>query len=345
MVPQFRLSRALVIASFVASSIVCGPLWAPPLPPPSKVLQSPRTQVVVGTYVDRLADGRYRFKKVDDLRGPDSAPDEIVVRGPDWLLGWLSPNTQYLFAYTAYARNPRFRKETIVDTNGPQLIDSSGLEPALFIEAAGLREQLIHTLDKPSLQTDAFIEQIAAGLGSTDIQLQNFYAAELNLLPDLGKRKDKSLVKAVTALLKNADGHPTARATLLRVAAANPGTYSRALLTEVVDQVLLEAPLVGYQDPHSRDGELLSAALQLTREPSFTVRRAALERLVSCDNSALAEDALLALRSHFPEHERSAVLTTLKQTQLPTVTREFLLDHLRRLDLAAKHLTKTVPES
>jgi len=308
-------------------------------------MQNPQTQVVVGIYLDRQSDGRYRFKKVEDLRGPDTAPDEIVVRGPDWIESWLSQNTQYLFAYTAYKRNQRFRKESLIDTNGPNLIVTLGLEPALLMDSAGLRDRLLHSLDQASLHTDAFIADIANGLGSSDMQLQNFYAAELSLLPDVSKHKNAAVIKAVTALLKNRDAHPTARATLLRVVAANPSVYPPSLLVDVVSQVLREAPLVGYQDPASRHGELLSGALSFTREPAFKVQRLALERLVACDNVVLAEDALLALRRHYPEHERQAVSTALKQTQLPAVTREFLLDHLRRLDLAAKNSTKTVPES
>lgn len=118
-----------------------------------------------------------------------------MVRGPDWLAAWLSKDESYLFAYSAYVRNPRFRKEMLVDTNGPQLVDNPGLEPALFLDAPGLRNSLLHAFDQDTLHSERFLADVIAGLRSADTQLQNFYAVELSLLAELAQRKDPALVQ------------------------------------------------------------------------------------------------------------------------------------------------------
>lgn len=339
---QFKLLR-LVTGAFLA--VVSSPLWAPPLPPPAKVLQAPRTQVVVGSYLGRLEDGRYHFAAVANVRGPDTPPEELIVRGPDWLAAWLSKDENYLFAYSAYVRNPRFRKEILVDTNGPQLVDNPGLEPALFLDAPGLRNSLLHAFDQDTLHSERFLANVIAGLRSADTQLQNFYAVELSLLAELAQRKDPALVQAVKSLLDNPDGHASARAALLRLVAAHEDVYSRAYLADAVQRVLAQAPLSGYQDAQPRSGELVGMALQLTAAHQLPVTVATLERLVGCDSAPLVEAALLAIRALDPARERDVALNAMKQTQLPATSREFLLDHLRRLDLAAGRSKPTEPKS
>ena len=327
--------KSWVLAGLLLASLIAAPLPAPPLDPPSKILQSARTQVVVGAFAGRLPDGRYRFIEVSGIRGPDEAPAEVLVRGPDWLSAWLSPQRRYLFAYTAYLRNPRFRKEVLVDTDGPRLVDGPGLEPALFLDSEGLRAALLHPLDHDTLKTRAFLDGVVAGLASRDTQIHNFHAAELALIGDLGRSGDAALVRAVKSLIDQRDAHPAARATLLRVAAANDAIYSREYLAGAVQRILDHAPLSGYQQAQPGPGELVALALQLAREHALKVDLGALQRLIPCDSAAIAEAALLAIRSIDPERERAAAREALELTQLPATTRDFLLDHLRRLDLAA----------
>lgn len=340
-----RLLQLLLLTGCAICALGGTTLWAPPLPPPAKALQNARTQVVVGSYLGRLADGRYRFGAVVNVRGPDAPPEELLVRGPDWLSAWMSQDQSYLFAYSAYVRNPRFRKETLVDTNGPQLLDGPGLEPAVFLDAPDLRTELLHAFDQETLHSDEFLSRVIAGLRSTDVQLQNFYATEVSLLAELGQRKDPELVGAVKSLLDNADGHASARAALLRLVAAHEDVYSRAYLAEAVQRVLAQAPLTGYQDLQPRSGELVGMALQFAAARKLPVALTALERLVGCDSAPLAEAALLAIRALDPARERAAALNAMKLTQLPATSREFLLDHLRRLDLAAGHSTQSEPKS
>ncbi len=331
--------KSWVLAGLLVAGLAGTPLPAPPVDPPSKVLQSPRTQVVVGAFAGRLPDGRYRFIDVAGIRGPDEVPAEVLVRGPDWLAAWLSTEHRYLFAYTAYLRNPRFRKEVLVDTDGPRLIDWPGLQPALFIDSESLRDVLLHPLDGDALKSPTFLDRVIAGLASRDSQVQNFHAAELALIGDLARSGDPALVRAVKTLIDNRDGHPTARAALLRVASANVASYSRAYLADAVQRILAEAPLDGYQQVQPGPGELVSLALQLVRDDALKVDIDLLERLVACDSAAVVESALLAIRNIDPERERVAAHQALELTQLPATSREFLRDHLRRLALATGQST------
>ncbi len=334
-----RGSKSWVLVSLLVACLAGAPLPAPPVDPPSKVLQSARTQVVAGQFAGRLPDGRYRFADISAVRGPDEVPAEVLVRGPDWLAAWLSPGHRYLFAYTAYLRNPRFRKETLVDTDGPRLVDWPGLEPALFTDSDELRASLLHPLDRDTLRSPEFLDRLVAGLASPDSQVHNFHAAELALIGDLGRGDAPELVQAVRAVIDNRDGHPSARASLLRVAAANGAVYSREYLAGAVRRILDQAPLTGYQLAQPGPGELVALALQLARAQGLDVDIAVLERLAACDSAAVAESALLAIRNIDPERERRTARKALELTQLPATSREFLRDHLRRLDLATGQST------
>jgi hypothetical protein len=328
-------TRWLVCLVLFGAALLCtAAAWAGAIPAPSVVLQHPRNQVVVGNYLGRYDDGRYRFAKVADLRGPDDTPDEIVLWAPDWLASWLSQSKHYLFAYSNYVGNPRFPKQYLIDTNGPRMITTLGLEPALFIDTPEARKLLLHSLDKTYLHSAQFREEIVTALSSADTQIQNFAAAEVSQRPELRKRDDAPLLAAVKALLTNPDAQPAARAGLLRVVAARVEVYGKDFLSQTVGSILQQAPLSGYQDLRPRSGELVQVALALVQDQSIVVPMTSLERLVACDSAPLSESALLAIRHIDAARERVVASAALEQTQLPAVTREFLLDHIRRLDLA-----------
>ena len=337
-VQQWAARMVLLTALTIAQQ-----LSAAAIPAPSTVLLNPRTQVVIASFVERLVDGRYRFAKVEDVHGMDETPDDLLLRAPDWLAIYLRRDEQYLLAFSNYRPNPRFLKDQIIDTDGPRMINAFGLEPALFRNAPGLDDALLHSPD--ALQSASFVARVVAGLESTDTQLQNFYAAEVTQLGELRKQQGPVLIAAIKGLIGNPYGHPSARAGLLRLAASQPQIYSREFLASTLSMILQHAPLEGYQDQRPRSGELVRIALELTIKDSLKISTATLERLISCDSAALSEAALLAIRQLDPTRERDAATAALAQTLLPVTTREFLLDHIRRLDLAAESTLLRKPDT
>jgi hypothetical protein len=304
-----------------------GHMQAAEIPPPSLVLQHPRTQVLVGAYVERVADGRYRFVRVEDVRGPDTTSNDLLIRAPDWLQPQLSAGMRYLLAYSSYIANPRFPKDFIVDSQGPLLVMTTGLEPALFRDDANLRSALMHPLDDETLQSDRYRAQLLAGLDSDDPQLQNFYAAELTQVDALNARNDAALIAAVKR-------HTSARTGLLRMVARRQDIYGRRYLATAVQEILRQAPLSGYQQAQSGTGDLVRAALEIADRDSIVLPIQNLARLAGSDSAALAEAALLAIRRSDAQQETRIARAALNRSLLPATTRTFLSDHLRRLDLA-----------
>jgi hypothetical protein len=339
----WAIPSILLLAGVLLSG--AGLLCAAEIPPPSVVLQHPRSQVVVAAYVERLRDGRYRFAKLQDLRGADESPTDLLIRGPDWLQAHLGAGTHYVLGYSSYIGNPRFPKDFIVDSDGPRMLMSAGLEPALFRDDAALRSALLHPIDAKTLNSAAYLAQVVAGLGSTDQQLQSFYAAEITQNSALAARDDAVLVAAIKQLIRNPDAHPSARADLLRLVATNETIYGTEFLTDAIHDILHASPLTGYEQSQPHAGLVLRAALDIAETQSLSLSLPDLTRLVRSDSVALAELALLAIRRADPALEQNVLRDTLGLSLLSANTREFLKDHQRRLDrmTAATATQSTIP--
>jgi hypothetical protein len=334
----------LLLAGVLLSG--AGLVRAAEIPPPSLVLQHPRNQVVVAAFVERLRDGRYRFTKLEDLRGPDEAPTDLLIRAPDWLQAHVGAGVHYVLGYSSYIGNPRFPKDFIIDSDGPRMLMSAGLEPALFRDDAALRSALLHPIDAKTLNSTGYLAQVVAGLGNTDQQLQSFYAAEITQNAALAARKDAALVAAIKRLVRNPDGHPSARADLLRLVARHKTIYGEQFLADAIRDILHNAPLNGYQDAQPHIGLVLRAALDIAESESLSLPLPDLIRLVRSDSAALAEPALLAIRRADPALEQNVLRDTLGLSLLSAGTREFLKDHQRRLDrmTAATATQSTIPQ-
>lgn len=92
------------------------------------------------------------------------------------------------------------------------------------------------------------------------------------------------------------------------------------------------APANGYADEASDPTGLVLLALELLNQHAVEVAPDALKRWVWHANPALVERACLTLRREAPAQERTVIQQALADPRLPAQTREFLKDHLRRLD-------------
>jgi hypothetical protein len=269
--------------------------------------------------------------KLADVAGPAPAPPEVAVRVPEWLPARLAIGDHYVVAYSAVATDPTQARALMVDPQGPRILTSSGLEPALFADTPQAREWLGDYPRAAVATSAAYRRRVLDGLEATDAQWRRYFAAELALRPQLAETlrgRDRDRVRAFVA---SADAPPSARALLLGAALEQPEAYDAPRLDAVVREILATLPVEGIGAPDDGRAVLAHTAFTWCTERKLAFAPERLARWLVSDQAPLVEAALLAIRRSAPHRERALAEAALEQSLLPVTTRTFLREHLRRL--------------
>lgn len=244
----------------------------------------------------------------------------------------LAVGERYLMVYADRRKVPE--KPGTFAPIDPVLLAPTGFEPAVLRDTASNRALLADTHAAVE-RSDRYRGQVIAGLASVDPHLQNLNSAELAYRPrwwaDLSARERA----AVLALIDNPDAHPAARARLLIEAARYRSLFGKDVLAASARRIVAEAPIAASDGLYNPE-QIVFAAFDTLDLMAMPVPEAALRRWLRHSRAALSERALLGLRALDPALEREALDQVLADNLLPTATRTFLLDHQRRLLLAAE---------
>ncbi len=321
------LSIAMAAFALGAAQSIAGERIEPPL----EMLYLPGNQLVAGPLVEINPDGRLVFERKDVLGGKGQ-PDRIELRAPVSTLATLKLGERYVFGYSTSRRDPRSPTRIIANPDGPVLLISLGLEPALFRDTPEVRAILKAGRSERGRESKRLFDLLMQALASADPQLQNLAAGEIAQEPEIGERLRKNGHAVVEKTARDPRTLPGVRASLLLSASERPldlGDWWQAAALDVVTST----PLDGYHDEASDPSGLVLLALEVLDKHAIKVPPEALTRWVWSANSSLVEHACLMLRRDFPAMERSAIREALADPKLPVQTRQFLNDHLRRLDL------------
>lgn len=303
-------------------------VFAARVKPPAAVLREATTGTGLVEYVEAGAGGRFVFRRIERLSGDLDIPELLDLAAPATLQQVLLPGERYLIAYTVYRREGG---QFNVDRRGAQLLVSPGLEPALLRDTPEHRAVLAWQPGADAAAMRAQLPALLALLDHADPQLQNFAVTEIVLRPQLSSALDGKARKALLRFAAREQAPAAARARLLQAATLQPDQFGRAEWEKVAAGVLASLPVQVQQ----KEGEatLAAAAFGLLENARRPLPPASLTRWLASDNAAVAEAALLALRRQDPARELPALQAALQLSLLPAGTREFLLDHRRRLQL------------
>lgn len=317
--------REWICLGLVLAALGNGALHAAkPVPPPLDSLQRPP---VVVTEFEFLAAAGESKARLLDANGQET--QAILDHAA---LARLAPGGCYHVATVSLMRSPQEPKRWVHDPAGARVLVQPGLEPALFACSEKARRWLAPAAPG-ALDTRAHLLAMLALLSDADPQWQNLAAGELALRAPLRRLYRRSDARILKNFVLNPDAPDPARALLLQAAAevhpAMAGDWWRAALPT------LAAQLPVHREAPDRADALAWMVLDLIARQDIKVPLASLQRWLSAGNGSLAERALAAVRLRAPELERSWVESTLEQSLLAPSTREFLGDHLRRLDAAS----------
>ncbi|QBB71903.1 hypothetical protein ELE36_16910 [Pseudolysobacter antarcticus] len=315
------------------------------LEPPLELLYNPLNVLVSGKVDEINPQGRIVFARQDVLSAKIRPPELIDVRVPTQTLADVKVGESYLLGYSIYARDPRKPEALIGSPLGPVLIVSEGLEPALFRDTAEVRKLLKLGRSEHGRESRSSLDLLLAALKSDDSQLQNLAAAQITMEPELLQRIKPSDLPAIKALVANDQAHPAARAILLVAANRHPQQLGQAWPTEMALSILTTTPIDLNLTKSLDLGQLVLSAFDMLSTLSSDLPLASVTRWIGSANSGIAERALLIVRKQAPDQERVAIQQALDDSTLAPLTREFLQDHLRRLNLTDDKAHNTATDS
>lgn len=316
------------------------PVSAGPIDPPLELLHSSSSVLIAGKLARIDADGRLEFTVRDTLSG--TPPQEYAVDigfGSD-VPADLRVGHRYIVGYTILIRDPHNRKHKLPNPQGPTVLSSPGLEPALFEDSRALRAILRASDDEEGRESQELLDLLLKAIAGSEPQLQNLAAYELAYRPDLAARLDARGRTVLGTAAKDADARPAARSALLQASFHDPDRYGD-WWRPAAQNIVTTTPVDGYIAQSEGLDALVMAAFGVLQAGEVDLPSDALVRWVGGVRPAISERALLMLRKQEPRLERSSIQQALANPALPTQTRTFLTDHLRRLDFMEKKLRES----
>jgi len=319
--PRLLCLLALTLAATRAS--------AERLEPPSEALRSPYVSIAATEFVEQAAFGHVVFRRIEQLSGKERAPELIDLIVPDTLRAQLKPGDRQLIAWTSVTGDPRVPEGLRRDPAGARLLETTGLEPALFRDTRANRALLRWDLGESAWRQRRQLPRLLALLDSPEPAVQCFAMAEIALRPVLVAAIDEAARAHLRRFAADDRASLSARALLLELASQRADALGVAGWDDVVQGILDRAPLATATQPQT--AHLVYQAFALAQSRGMLLQGERAERWLRGDDAALAEAALLALRRQGHDVEVAALQRALARDDVPATTAGFLRDHQRRL--------------
>lgn len=300
---------------------------APVVQPPINALWDRDTVLAEATFADQPEPNTLRFVDVRVVHGGD-ARSEVTVRADDDALRMAKPGTRYVLAWQETQASPATKKRRVMRPDGPQLLMSPGVSPALLEARPDTRELLLQAPSAERLDGQAHLRRSLAGLRSDDPQMQSLFAAELFARSSLRQQLGWTERRRLRAFVLRRDRAVAARSLVLEAALIFPTQFGEDW-SPVAARLLAREPVSS--SPAQANEGLLWTAFGILQRDGTRVPIKHLTRWIACGNGALSELALHAIRRQAPERELPLIEQALAAPTLATGTREFLLEHRRRL--------------
>jgi len=343
--PRVSGTPLIGLAFFLTLLMLVQAANAERLQPPLELLYNPLNVLVSGKVDEINPQGRIVFARQDVLSAKTRPPELIDVRVPVQTLAEVKVGENYVLAYSNYVRDPRKPEALIGSPVGPVLIVSEGLEPALFRDSAEVRKLLKLGRSEHGRESRSSLDLLLAALKSDDPQLQNLAAAQITMEPELLQRIKPTDLPAIKTLVGNDQAHPAARAILLVAANRHPQQLGREWPAEMALAIITTTSIDLNLTKSLDSGQLVLSAFDMLATPSGDLPLASVTRWIGSSNPGIAERALLIVRKQSPDQERAAIQHALDDASLAPLTRQFLQDHLRRLNLSDDEVHTTATDS
>src|SRR5262249_17712700 len=160
-------------------ALVALPAHAQTIDSPLETIYAPDSMLVAGKLADINPAGRIVIERKEVLAGKDKPPAQIDIRVPNAVLNDVKIGDVYIVAYSMFVRDPRKAVGQMVSRDGARVLNSPGLEPALFRDTQATRAILKAGRSEHGRESRKLLDLLLAALPGPDRALQNLAAGEL----------------------------------------------------------------------------------------------------------------------------------------------------------------------
>lgn len=321
MPPRLRRVRGVFLSAVALLALMASDrAHAGPVDPPIQLLHARGNFLVAGRVHEINPTGRIVFQRKEVLSGTPLPPELIDVEASPEVIAQVKRGQRYLVGYSAFRRD-RHLGAMVANLQGPTLLVSIGLEPALFADSRFARDLLKRGSSPSERESARFREQLLKALEGRESSLRVLAAGELALDPGLRDRLGGS--ERVIRVARDPRTPVAARMALLRMASTWPqqtGGWWKDAALEVVETT----PVDRYAPDASDTSALVLDAFDALDQHGTDVAVDALARWLRSPSPALAERAALLLHKKSVAAEREAIRAALATQDLPTPTRRLL---------------------
>ena len=326
-----RLLNLVLIASTIA---IATPAWAGPAKPPLELLFASESRVVIGTLVEINPAGRLVFKR-EKVFGPfKDVPElvdiEVTTRG----LESAQMGQRYIVGYTTFRHDKQYPAGVAPTRKGTNILSSSGLDPALFVDSPELRRILELAATEHGRESDKLRQLLLQTFSHGDPALQRLAAAQLALDNEMS---GKLGIEGKAILLRAANSeqtNPTTRSILITAAADRPGDFG-PWAADAINRALEITPVDGYSPEASDPSGLVLLAFDEASARGVVVPFESLTRWLRSTQQLYLERASGLLETLYPERINSAFEEVLGEAGTDPATRRFIETRLRQAQSGA----------
>ncbi len=321
-----RLCNFVLIASIVA---LATPVWAGPAVPPLELLFAPESRLIVGTLVEINPAGRLVFKREKVLGEIKDAPELVDAGVTTQALESARMGQRYIVGYTTFHHDHQYPAGIAPTRKGTDVISSSGLNPALFVDTPGLRRILELAATERGRESSKLRQLLLQTFAESDPALQRLAAAQFALDTAMSGKLNAA-GKSVLQRAANSDQtNPGTRSILIGAAADRPDDLG-SWAGDAINKVLEITPVDGYPSKAADPAGLVLLSFDEASTRGIHVPFESLTRWLHSSQQLYLERASALIETLYPERARPAFEEALGDAD--PATRQFIEARLRQSD-------------
>ncbi len=307
------------------------PVWAGPAKPPLQLLFSSNSRLVIGTLVEINPAGRLVFKR-EKVFGKFKDVPELVDAGVTTpAMENARIGERYIIGYTEFRHDRQYPEGVAPTRKGTDVISSSGLDPALFLDSPELRRILELAATKAGRESEKLRQLLLRTFAENDLALQRLAAGQFAHDTAMSHQLNKDGKAILQRAASNERINPTTRSMLIGAAADRPGDFGD-WAPETIKKVLEITPLGGYSPETPDPTGLVLLAFDEASAQGIHVPFESLTRWLRSSQQLYLERALGLLETFYPGRTRSALEEALENADSDQATRHFIETKLREFD-------------
>ncbi|MBL0163606.1 MAG: hypothetical protein IPP82_08190 [Xanthomonadales bacterium] len=307
------------------------PAIADPAVPPLELLFSPESRLFSAELSEINPAGRLIFKREKVYGKSKDVPEFVEIAATARALQRATVGEHYIVGYTSLSYDKQYPQGLTPSRKGYILISSSGLDPALFVDAPDLRRILQQASTEHGRESKKLRRLLLQTFAEDAPTLQRLAAGQLAIDTEMSSKLSEKEKLVLQQAALNEQINPTTRSLLITAAADRPADFG-PWAAEAINKVLEITPVGGYADGAADSTGLILLAFDEASDRKVQVPIQSLTRWLPGSQQLYLERASRLLELLYPERRKSAFEVALRDSTPGSPAQRFLEGKLREFD-------------